>query len=175
MPRRAGSVFPNDFSLQRHSARTHSAGFLTRGQRDAGSPARLDRGYFTPLPHTAGTGTAASARQTGSSRFGKGSWKARCSSTAALPEPGELRRGKKRKQLLVTYTEASRKRFQGHTGLRHFPCQVSYDRGTDHVQNQQNGPGSQDRRFFTPGRGSRGQEHSAASPDGEPARRRAGS
>lgn len=94
---------------------------------------------------------------------------------AAPPEPGELRRGKKRKQLLVTYTEALGKRFQGHTGLRHFPCQVSYDRGTDHVQNQQNGPASQDRLFFNPGRGSRGQQHSAASPDGEPARQRAGS
>lgn len=94
---------------------------------------------------------------------------------AAPPEPGELRRGKKRKQLLVTYTEALGKRFQGHTGLRHFPCQVSYDRGTDHVQNQQNGPASQDRLFFNPGRGSQGQQQSAASPYGEPARQRAGS
>lgn len=108
---RPGDCFliPPGSSLQVFSARTHSTGSLPRGRHDTGSPARLDQGRFRPVPDTAGASTASNAGQTGSSRFGKGSWKARCSSMAALPEPGELGRGRKREQPLVMHAEVGRK------------------------------------------------------------------
>lgn len=151
-----GQRCPPASSLRRLSARTHSAGSPTRGRRDTGSPARLDRGTLhAPTSHR-------QSRQGGKRRADRSQQirQRRLEERGTAPRQhrrsgGELGRGRKRKQLLGRHTEAARKRFQGRTGLRLFPCQVSYDTGKDHVQNQQNGPESQDRRFLTPGGGSR--------------------
>lgn len=102
-----GECFPPDSSLRRLSARTHGAGSPTRGQRDAGSPARLDRGHFRSLPHTAGAGTRRADRS-------QQIWQRQLEKRGTVPRQhrrsrGKLGRGRKRKQPLVTHTEVARK------------------------------------------------------------------
>lgn len=133
-------------------------------------------GRFTPLPHTARAGRAASAGRTGPSRFGRGGWKSEVQLHGSTAGAGGSWGGEGRGN---NYLEGTRRRrgsdFRDARDFASFRAKSAMTQARITCKISRTAP-SPRTGVSSPQVGeAAGQELSAASPGGQPARRGAGS